>query len=298
MIDSASARVLFDAGLDHLGWWADSGEAAVRLLRALTTRSGTGADSLSDTLMYHQFLALELAYRGHLQEAYAADRRLLLDPSASRFSQIPGSVPQSQPPGGDPGITGRHNLWTGVRAWKSVADASLHHRRGNCEASPGGWPEETRRRWRGSRSAPSRKPERRRAPAASSAADTSTLPLRRISRWLERDSAEALRLFQAIPDTLCIVNDCFYEKLIEARLLTSQGQARQAGAVLDRWVWSGGGPALRPRRPGAGPHRGESGRASEGDRLVPVRGRCLAACRPRAGTVCTRGSCGAGAAGG
>jgi hypothetical protein len=31
-------------------------------------------------------------------------------------------------------------------------------------------------------------------------------------------------------------------KLIEARLLASQGQARQAGAVLDRWVWSGGGP--------------------------------------------------------
>jgi len=56
------------------------------------------------------------------------------------------------------------------------------------------------------------------------------------------DSVRALRLFQSIPDTLCIVNDCFYEKLIEARLLTSQGQARQAGAVLDRWVWSGEGP--------------------------------------------------------
>jgi len=51
-----------------------------------------------------------------------------------------------------------------------------------------------------------------------------------------------LRLFQSIPHTLCIVNDCFYEKLIEARLLTSQSQARQAGAVLDRWVWGGEGP--------------------------------------------------------
>jgi len=56
------------------------------------------------------------------------------------------------------------------------------------------------------------------------------------------DSARALGLFQSIPDTLCIVNDCFYEKLTEARLLTSQGQARQAGALLDRWVWSGEGP--------------------------------------------------------
>jgi hypothetical protein len=51
-----------------------------------------------------------------------------------------------------------------------------------------------------------------------------------------------LRLFQSIPDTLCIENTCFYEKLIEARLLTSQGQARQAATVLDHWVWSGGGP--------------------------------------------------------
>ncbi len=38
--------------------------------------------------MYHQYLALELAYRGHLHEAYAVDRRLLLDPSASRFSEF------------------------------------------------------------------------------------------------------------------------------------------------------------------------------------------------------------------
>jgi hypothetical protein len=56
------------------------------------------------------------------------------------------------------------------------------------------------------------------------------------------DSVWALRLFQSIPDTLCIENACSYEKLIEARLLTSQGQVRQAGALLDRWVWSGEGP--------------------------------------------------------
>ena len=57
-----------------------------------------------------------------------------------------------------------------------------------------------------------------------------------------RDSAGALRLFQAIPDTLCIVNICYYEKLIEARLLASLGQARQAGGVLDLWVWRAEGP--------------------------------------------------------
>jgi hypothetical protein len=56
------------------------------------------------------------------------------------------------------------------------------------------------------------------------------------------DSVGALGLFRSIPDTLCLENDCFYEKLIEARLLTSRGQARQAGVVLDRWVWSGRDP--------------------------------------------------------
>jgi hypothetical protein len=52
-----------------------------------------------------------------------------------------------------------------------------------------------------------------------------------------------LALFQAIPDTLCLENDCYYEKLTEARLLRAIGQARQAGAMLDRWVWTGGGLA-------------------------------------------------------
>jgi hypothetical protein len=49
-----------------------------------------------------------------------------------------------------------------------------------------------------------------------------------------------LRLFRAIPDTLCIENDCYFGKLTEARLLRASGQARQAGEVLDRWVWGGG----------------------------------------------------------
>jgi hypothetical protein len=54
------------------------------------------------------------------------------------------------------------------------------------------------------------------------------------------DSMRALGLFQAVPDSLCVVNDCYYEKLTEARLLNALGQAREAGSLLDRWVWSGG----------------------------------------------------------
>jgi tetratricopeptide (TPR) repeat protein len=55
------------------------------------------------------------------------------------------------------------------------------------------------------------------------------------------DSAQALRLLQAISDTLCIVNDCYYQKLTEARVLDALGRTREAQAVLDRWIWSAGG---------------------------------------------------------
>ncbi len=103
MIDSVPTRVLLDAATIQLGWWADSGEAAIQLLRALTRRSGSGVDPWTDTLMYYQFLAGALAYRGHLQEAYAADRRLLLGPrrpfwNASdpfRALALLGAIPES-----------------------------------------------------------------------------------------------------------------------------------------------------------------------------------------------------------
>jgi hypothetical protein len=38
--------------------------------------------------MYDQYLAAVLAYRGHLHEAFATNRRLLLEPGASRFTEF------------------------------------------------------------------------------------------------------------------------------------------------------------------------------------------------------------------
>jgi serine/threonine-protein kinase len=246
MIDSASARVLFDAGFSQLGWWADSGEAGVRLARAMARRSGgAGVDPWSDTLMYGQYLALQLAYRGHLHEAYAADRRLLLDPNASRFSpyldpflslSLFGAIPESLaaatfgqalepgrawPPSRFTNTIGRQ--LRGLPWWLARGDtASLA--RFNLRAG------QEAQRQTGARA----KLRARYLHAAAAA----YLALARA------DSAEALGLFQAIPDTLCLESDCYYEKLTEARLLNALGQARQAGAVLDRWVWTGGSLAL------------------------------------------------------
>ena len=241
MIDGASARVLFAAGLWHLGWWADSAEVGVRLARVMTLRSGDGSDPWSDTVMYPQYLAIMLGYRGHLQEAYAADRRLLLDPSASRFSGfldpffslsllkvIPESVSaktfaRALEPGKAWPISpfGTARQLRGLPWWLARRDtASLARFAGRAA-------EEAR-----SQTSARGKLQSRYLHAAA----TAYLALAR------PDSARALHLFQSIPDTLCLENDCYYEKLIEARLLRSQGLARQAGVVLDQWIWSGGGP--------------------------------------------------------
>ncbi|HEY8196064.1 MAG TPA: BTAD domain-containing putative transcriptional regulator [Gemmatimonadales bacterium] len=242
MIDSASPRVLFEAGLERLGWWADSDEAGVRLLRAMAHRSSSGVEPWSDTLMSRQILAFELAYRGHLHEAYAVDRHLLLDPGASRFAHI-----------ADPFLT---LSLLGVLP-ESLAAGTFGH-----AFDPAPWPmphSNTARQLRGlpwwlaRRDTASLARFARRAAQEVRTQGSARGKLQ--SRYLHAaataylalarsDSLGALHFFQSIPDTLCLVNDCSHEKVIEARLLTSRGQARQAGTVLDRWVWSGRGPIL------------------------------------------------------
>jgi len=244
MIDSASAWVLGVVGSEHLAWWADSGETGVRLLREQTTRSGNGVLPWTDSLMYRQFLARELASRGHLQEAYAADRRLLLDPSASRFSQfrdpflslsLLGAIPESLA-----ATTFGHAFEPG-KAWEIPP---FNRQARQLRGLP--WWLARRDTVSLMRFALRAEQEARTQPTGVGklrgrylhAAATAYLALARA------DSVRALRLFQSIPDTLCIANVCSYEKLIEARLLAAEGQAQQAGAVLDQWVWKAEGPFL------------------------------------------------------
>ena len=242
MIDGASAFVLGDVGSDHLGWWPDSGETGVRLLREQTTRSGNGVLPWADTLMYRQFLARALASRGHLREAYAAGRPLLLDPKASRFTwyldpflalSLLGAIPESLAATNfdhafDPGKAWpvpRYNVQArhlrGLPWWLAQGDTtSLARFALRAE-------QETRTQTTGQGKLRGRYLH---------AAATAYLALARA------DSVRALRLFRSIPDTLCVANVCSYERFIEARLLAAEGQAQQAGAVLDRWVWKAEGP--------------------------------------------------------
>jgi hypothetical protein len=211
-------------------------------MREQITRSGNGALPWADTLMYRQFLAVELASRGHLREAYTVDRRLLLDVKASRFTWF-----------GDPFL--ELSLLEAIP--ESLAASTFAHAfdRGKAWPVP---PYNIQARhlrglpwWlaRGDTASLARfalRAEQETATQTSAigklrgrylhAASIAYLALARA------DSAGALRFFQTIPDTLCLVNACFFEKLIEARLLAAAGQPQEAGAVLDQWVWKAEGP--------------------------------------------------------
>ncbi len=168
--------------------------------------AGGDAGWVLDSLMWPQYLAAALAYRGHLREAYQTDRRLLLDPAASKWSlfmdqfldlALLGIVPDSMagpvfaraleptaPWGSEFGITPRH--LRGLPWWLAHRDtASL--RRFAARAA-----EETRQ------PNPPLVVLRARLLGATSTA---------YAALARGDSAGALAQLEAIPDTLCLVDE-------------------------------------------------------------------------------------------
>jgi hypothetical protein len=59
---------------------------------------------------------------------------------------------------------------------------------------------------------------------------------------VRRDSAEALRLLSALPDSLCMVTACFFQKLTQARLLAATGDDTRAAVIYDRWRFGTASP--------------------------------------------------------
>jgi hypothetical protein len=51
------------------------------------------------------------------------------------------------------------------------------------------------------------------------------------------DSAVAVERFTALPDSLCILADCFLERLCASRLLAARDQQERAAALLDPWLY-------------------------------------------------------------
>jgi hypothetical protein len=244
LVDSASVSTI-DNAVAILGLVTDSAETQVRLLRKMGDphrSAGTEAGSPLDSLMFPQYVAKALAYRGHLREAYQTDRRLLLDPAASKWSGIwdpfldlalLGVIPDSMagpvfaralepniPWGSGWGETPRH--LRGLPWWLAHRDSASLTRFAARAA------EETRR------PNPPDVVLRARLLGATSTA---------YAALARGDSAGALAHLEAISDTLCLVGDCFHLNLTRARLLAARGDDRRAGVLLERWRWSPDGPS-------------------------------------------------------
>jgi len=243
LVDTASVHTIFKAVFGALDLWPDSNETAVRLIRRMgepARAAGGDAPWVLDSLMWPQYLATTLALRGHLHEAYETNRKLLLDPGASRSSwfldpfldlSLLGIVPdsiaratfgRSLKPDAPWGRYATPRHLHGLPWWLAHRDTASLSRFIT---------------WAGTMS---RRPNpplvvlRARLLGATAAG---FLPLAR------GDSATALQILRAIPDTLCMADniDCFHLNFTLARLLAARGEDRRAGELLERWRWAAAG---------------------------------------------------------
>jgi hypothetical protein len=242
-LDTASVYTIWNVVFGQVLSWPDTAETAIRLLRRLGDRGrGTGGAPpwVVDSVMWPQYLAHALAFRGHLHEAFAVDERLLRQPSASRFSGfldplldlgLLGIVPDSiarakfdRALEADAAWGGfyTHPHLRGLPWWLSRRDTAALARFGVQAARVARAPSDSRAALR-----------------ARLLGETSIAFL----NLVRGDSVAALQKLSAIPDTLCLADNyaanCFHLKLTLARLLASRGDDRRAGELLERWRWSG-----------------------------------------------------------
>jgi hypothetical protein len=225
--------------------WPDTAETAIRLLRRLG-EPGRGAGGsvpwVLDSISWPKYLAHALAFRGHLREAFAVNERLLRQPSASPWSRwfdtfhdlsLLGIVPDSLARATYGRSLQSAAGWTdevppprhlrGLPWWLSRGDTAALARFG------------------------ARAAQTARAPASPLVALRARLLGEMSVAFLDLargDTSSAIRKLSTIPDTLCLADNfaanCFHLNLTLARLLAARGEDRHAGALLDRWRWSGG----------------------------------------------------------
>jgi serine/threonine-protein kinase len=246
MLDTASVHTVWGAAINqHLVSWPDTAETAVRVLRRLGEPgrgAGGGLPWVLDSVMWPQYLAQALAFRGHLHEAFAVNERLLRQPSASRFSGfldplldlgLLGIVPDSIARAKFDRALEADAAWGGFYTpphlrglpwWLSRGDTAALARFGVQAARVARAPSDSRAALR-----------------ARLLGETSIAFL----DLVRGDSVAALQKLSAIPDTLCLADNyaanCFHLNLTLARLLAARGDDQRAAALLDRWRWSGHG---------------------------------------------------------
>ncbi len=219
-VDTTPANLLYIAG-NLLKTWPDSAETAVRLAKKLATSRRSGIRPFDDQAFRGRVLAGELAYRGHLHDAYAVgggpgDLIATMAPlggvpaesAAALFRRWLADPPLREPPNPEP--SGFHvALFSALPWWAARRDTSslaafgrrletLTQGRSNADLKP--WFD------------------------YGSAAARAYLALARA------DTSEATRRFAALPDTIC---PCPFDEIVAAQLLAAAGRDRAARRVFE-----------------------------------------------------------------
>ncbi len=240
-IQQAPGSALMWAGHDHFRWMVDTAETAVVLLRELIAGqhdlSGSGALSADSILPLH--LAVALVFRGHLREAAEVSQPLLNEEgigfyrfSIDRFLDLalwdilPDSVVRRTYQLGllagtdwNGGTTfSNPRFLRALPYWFARGDtlSVIRFQRRAAEVARAGAPGVAELRGR-----------------------YFEIAARGYLALMRGDSAEAQRVMEGIPDTLCLIGTCFSEQLLLAQLLVARNADRQAAAILDRWALAG-----------------------------------------------------------
>jgi len=218
-LDTASAVLLF-AALQPLDWWPDSSETAIQVARRIADRSHD--PQFADNPEWARyFLAIHLAWRGHVKEAYQThpfrgegpffgELALLggvpADTAAAVYSAL---LRRDLGPRNTVGIAlpwwSQHGDTASLGVVARKADVALRHGTHGEAAGP-------IRRLR----------DVARAYLALASADTTS----------------ALELFLALPDTSKGSGEVGIERLTTTELLVAQGRYREAASRIARWVRS------------------------------------------------------------
>ncbi len=235
-LDSAGPLSLWLAGLSLI-WWPDSNETAVQVFRRLASQPLEKSQTVPwvvDSLVRAQYLASSLTFRGHLREAYQTDRRLIEEPTASRFPDVAdpfldlallGVLPEQMAgqafrPSLEQGVTVswyfdfQSRSLSGLPWWamkRDTAALALFGRRMGQAATR------------------AEDPENRLRAEYLQTASAAYLAL------VRGDTVTALSRFAALPEFACRSVQCFHEKRTEAALLAARGENLRAGAILDLW---------------------------------------------------------------
>jgi serine/threonine-protein kinase len=227
LLNAASPEVLYHA-LDAVAYWPDSGEMVIRLARLFASGRRTTVLAFTDSTFTSYQLAIPLAFRGHLREAFK-----VLGEQPAALARRPGSqytravaiatiVMMGGAPAADAG-----------RFFAQLREGVVERPTGLVLALP--W-------WSARRDAAS---IRKVAERAESAARTNRSAVERpYLQYLgsaaraylalaQGDSSGALTRLLALPVAGCMYPYCPFERLVASQLLTARGKYSEAAALLD-----------------------------------------------------------------